>query len=112
MFYPEAIHPSDTPAPQAENTPSTANPHVEVLLPSLPPPEASSNKTAAVSEVGVASTGFQQDLASTVLPAKGDTKDKEEVTTMEADKPANQAPKIQIKLKKYNLLCNTTRNFV
>ena len=113
VFYPEAIRPSDIPAPRAENTPSIVNPHVEVLLPSLPPPgqsnpakgdtappEASSDKTAVVSEARVASPGFQQDLASTVLPAKGATKDKEEVTTVEADKPASQAPKIQIKLKK------------
>ena len=83
------------------------------MLPSLPSPgqsdpakedtapqEASLDKTAAVSEVGVASPGFQQDLASTVLSVKGDTKDKEEVTIVEADKPASQAPKIQIKLKK------------
>ena len=83
------------------------------MLPSLPSPgqsdpakedtapqEASLDKTAAVSEVGVASPGFQQDLASTVLLAGGATKDKGEVTTAEADKPASQAPKIQIKLKK------------
>ena len=113
VFYPKAIRPSDTPVPQAETTPLTVNPHMEVLLPSPPPPgqsnpakedsappEASSDKTAAVSEAGVASPGFQQDLASTVLPAKGATKDKEEVTTEEANKPASQAPKIQIKLKK------------
>ena len=86
---------------------------MEVLLLSLPPPgqsdpakedttppEASSDKTASASEAGVAFTGFQQDLASTVLPAGGATKDKGEVTTAEADKPASQAPKIQIKLKK------------
>ena len=113
VFYPEAIRPSDTPTPQAETIPSTVNPNVEVLLPSLPPPgqsdpakedtaplEASSDKTAAASEAGVASPGFQQDLASTVLLAGGATKDKGEVTTAEADKLASQAPKIQIKLKK------------
>ena len=72
VFYLEAIRPSDTPVPQAEATPSTVNPHVEVLLPSPPPPgqsnlakedsappEASLDKTAAVSEVRVASPGFQ-----------------------------------------------------
>ncbi|XP_050255759.1 actin cytoskeleton-regulatory complex protein pan1-like [Quercus robur] len=113
VFYPEAIRPSDTPTPQAETIPSTVNPNEEVLPPSLPPPgqpdlakedtaplEASSDKTAAASETGVASLGFQQDLASTVLPAEGATKGKREVTTVEADKPASQAPKIQIKLKK------------
>ena len=72
MFYPKAIRPSDTPVSQAENTSSTVHPHVEVLLPSPPPPsqsnpargdtalpEASSGRTVAVSEVGVASPGFQ-----------------------------------------------------
>ena len=86
---------------------------MEVLQPSFPPPgqsslakedtaplEASSDKTAVVFEAMVASPRFQQDLASTVLPAEGATKDKKEVTTVEADKPASQVPKIQIKLKK------------
>ena len=48
----------------------------------------------------VASQIFQQDLASTVLPTGGASKDKEEITTSEADKLASQAPKIQFKLKK------------
>ena len=113
VFYLKAIHPLDTPTPQAETTPSTVNLNEEVLPSSLPPPdqpdpvkedtapsEASSDKTTAASEVGMASPGFQQDLASTILPARGATKDKGEVTTVEADKPASQAPKIQIKLKK------------
>ena len=107
VFYPKVIRPSDTPTPQA------VNPNEEVLPLSLPPPgqpdpakgdtappEASSDKTAAASEAGVASPGFQQDLASTVLPAGGATKDKGEATTVEVDKPASQAPKIQIRLKK------------
>ena len=75
VFYLEAIRPSDTPTsptPQAETIPSTINPNEEVLPPSLPPlgqpdpvkedtapPEASSDKTAAASETGVASPGFQ-----------------------------------------------------
>ena len=113
VFYPEAIRPSAPPTNQAEVTPSTANPNEEVLPPSLPPPgqpgpakenitppEASSAKTATAFEAEVASQSFQQDLASTVLPAGGATKDKDKVTTLEADKPASQAPKIQIKLKK------------
>ena len=113
MFYPEAIRTSAPPSSQAEDTPSTINPNEEVLPVSLPPPgqlepakennappEASSDNTAAASEVEVASQGFQQDLASTVMPAGGATKDKEGVTTSEADKSANQAPKLQIKLKK------------
>ena len=58
------------------------------------PQGASLDKTAAASTVEVASQGFQQDLASTVMPAEGATKDKEGVTTLEADKPANQTPKL------------------
>ena len=64
------------------------------------PPEASLDKTAAASEAEVTSQGFQQDLASTVMPAGGAAKDKEGVTTSEEDKSASQAPKLQIKLKK------------
>ena len=67
---------------------------------SIAPLEASSDKTATASEVKVASLSFQQDLASTVLPAGGASTDKEEITTSEADKLASQAPKIQFKLKK------------
>jgi len=84
-----------------------------VLHPSLPPPGqpelaeehnalpgASLDKTATASGVEVASQGFQQDLASTVMPAGGAVKDKEGITTSEADKSVSQAPKLQIKLKK------------
>ena len=66
---------------------------------SIAPPGASLDKTAIASEAETASQSFQQDLASTVLPIGGATKDKEEVTTMEADKLASQALKIQFKLK-------------
>ena len=113
MFYPTAIRTSAPPSNQAEDTPLSTNPNQKVLPPSLPPPgqpepakgnnappEVSLDKTAAASEVEVAFQGFQQDLASTVMPAGGATKDKEGVTTSEADKSANQAPKLQIKLKK------------
>ena len=108
VFYPEAIRTLAPPSSQAENTSSTINPNEEVLPPSLlepakennVPSEASSDKTAAASEAEVASQGFQQDLASTIMPAGGATKDKKGVTTSKADKPANQAPKLQIKLKK------------
>ena len=41
-----------------------------------------------------------EDLASTALLAGEATKDKEGVTTSEANKPASQALKLQIKLKK------------
>ena len=113
VFYPTAIRASDPPSTQAEDTPSTTNPNQEVLPQNLPPagqpepaketnapPKASLDKTAVASEAGIASQGFQQDLASTVLPAEGATKDKEGVITLEADKSASQAPKLQIKLKK------------
>ena len=113
VFYPEVIRPSAPPTHQAEATPSTINPNEEVLPLSLPPPgqpkpakgsiaplKASLDKTATASEVKVASQSFQQDLASTVLLAGGASKDKEEITTSEADKLASQAPKIQFKLKK------------
>ena len=102
VFYLKAIRPLDTPTPQAETIPSTVNPNEEVLPPSLPPPgqpdpakedttppKASSDKIVAASEAEVTSQSFQQDLASTVLPAGGATKDKGEVTTAEADKPAS-----------------------
>ena len=42
----------------------------------------------------------------------GATKDKDGVTTSKADKSANQAPKLQIKLKKYDLFYNLIRTFV
>ena len=113
VFYPEAIRPSAPPPHQAEAPPSIFNPIEEVLPQGLPPlgqpepakggialPEASSDKTATASEAETASQSFQQDLASTVLPTGGATKDKEEVTTLDADKSASQAPKIQFKLKK------------
>ena len=113
MFYPTAIRASDPPSSQAEDIPSTTNPNQEVLPQNLPPPgqpepaketnapqEASLDKTAVASEVRVASQGFQQDLASTLMPVEGATKDKEGVMTSEADKSANQTPKLQIKLKK------------
>ena len=99
VVYPVAIRISAHPSSQAENTPSTINPNEEVLPPSLLPPgqsepakdnnaplEASMDKTAAAFEAEVASQGFQQDLASTVMPAGEATKDKEEVTTSKADK--------------------------
>ena len=117
MFYPTAIRASDPPSSQAEDIPSTTNPNQEVLPQNLPPPgqpepaketnarpEASLDKTTAASEAEVAFQGFQQDLASTVMPARGATKDKEGVTTSEVDKSANQAPKLQIKLKKIGLI--------
>ena len=113
VFYPIAIRTSAPPSNQAEDIPSTTNPNQEVLPQNLPPPgqpelaketnappEASLDKTTAASEVEVVSQGFQQDLASTVMPTGGANKDKEGVTTSEADKSANQASKLQIKLKK------------
>jgi len=46
------------------------------------------------------------------MPAEGASKDKEGITTLEADKPANQTSKFQIKLKKWALFCNLFRTFV
>ena len=113
VFYPPAIWASDPPSTQTEVTSITADPNPEVSLQDPPPPsqqelaketrasqEASLDKVAAFPEAEVASQGFQQDLASTVMPAKGASKDKEGITTSEADKPANQTSKLQIKLKK------------
>ena len=113
VFYPTAIRTSAPPSSQAEDTPSTTNPNQEVLLQNLllpGPPETAKetnaplesflDKTTTASEVEVAFQGFQQDLASTVMPAEGAIEDKEGVTTSEADKSADQAPKLQIKLKK------------
>ena len=113
VFYPIAIRASDPPSTQAEVTPTTTDPNQEVP-PQNPPPlsqqepaketsapqEASLDKVAATLEAKVASQGFQEDSASTVMLAEGATKDKEGITTSEADKPANQASKLQIKLKK------------
>ena len=106
VFYPEAIRPSALLPHQAEAPPSVVNLNEEVLPYSFPlsgqpelakgriaPPGASSDKTATVSKAEMASQIFQQDLASTVLPAGGVTRNREEITTLEADKSANQAPK-------------------
>ena len=91
----------------------TTDPNPEVSLQDPPPPsqqepakEASASqvapldKAAAVPNAEVASQGFQQDLASTVMLAEVSSKDKKGITTSEADKPANQTSKLQIKLKK------------
>ena len=88
VFYPETIRTLAPPSSQAEDSPSTINPNKEVLPPSLSPPgqpksekgnnaplEASLDKTVVASEAEVASQGFQQDLASTVMPTGGATKD-------------------------------------
>ena len=66
--------------------------------------ELPSAKAAVVPEAGAASQGFQQDLALTVMPAEGASKDKEGTTTSEADNPANKTSKLQIKLKKMSFL--------
>ncbi|XP_050278148.1 uncharacterized protein LOC126719660 [Quercus robur] len=113
VFYPEAIRPSAFLPHQAETPPSVVNPNEEVLPCSFPlsgqpesakggiaPPGASSDKTATTSEAETAFQSFQQDLASTVLPTGGVTRDKEEITTSKANKSASQALKIQFKLKK------------
>ena len=102
VFYPEAIRPSALLPHQTDAPPSVINPNEEVLPYSFPfpgqpesakggiaPPGPSSDKTAIASEAETASQSFQQDLASTVLPTGGVTKDKEGITTSEADKSAS-----------------------
>ena len=56
--------------------------------------EVPSDKAAVVPEVGAASQGFSQDLASIVMPADGASKDKEGTTTSEADNLTNKTSKL------------------
>ena len=113
VFYPEAIRPLVLLPHQTDAPSSVINLNEEVSPHSFPPlgqpesakgglapPGASLDKTTTASEVEIASQGFQQDLASTVLPTGGITKAKKGITTLEADKSAGQNPKIQLKLKK------------
>ena len=99
VFYPKAIRPSAFLPPQAEASPPVINSNEEVLPRHLPLssqqesatrgialPGASLNKTATVLEAEATSQTFQQDLASTVLPTGGVSRDKEEITTSEANK--------------------------
>ena len=81
--------PQDPPLPSQQG--STKEPEA--------PQEVSSDKAAAIPEVEAASQGFQQDLASTTMPAEGASKDKEGTITTEADNLANKTSKLQIKLK-------------
>ena len=76
------------------------------------PREVSSDKATTIPEVKVASQGFQQDLVSTTMPAKGASKDKEGTITTEADNLANKTSKLQIKLKKWTFFCNIIMIFV
>ena len=113
VFYPPAIRILDPPSTQAKVTSINTDPNPEESLQDPPPPsqqepakEASASqvapldKAAAVPDAEVASQSFQQDLAFTVMPAEGAAKGKEGVSTSEANKPANQTSKLQIKLKK------------
>ena len=112
IYYPPAIRALDLPSTQGEVA-STVFDLIKEAQPQDPPlpnqqgptkePEApqevSSDKATAIPEVGVASQGFQQDLASTTMPAEGASKDKEGTITTEADNLANKTSKLQIKLK-------------
>ena len=113
VFYSSAIRASDLPSAQDEVASTVVDPNKEVQpqnppLPSQQGPtkelgvsqEVPLDKAAVVPEVGAASQGFQQDLASTFMPAEGASKDKEGTTTSETDNPANKTSKLQIKLKK------------
>ena len=82
--------------PQDPPLPSQQGPTKETGAPQ----EVPSDKAVAVPEVGAASQGFQQDLASTTMPAEGASKDKEGTITTEVDNPTNKTSKLQIKLKK------------
>ncbi|XP_030970636.1 MAP7 domain-containing protein 1-like [Quercus lobata] len=112
VFYPEAIRPlvllphqADAPSSiinlteevSPHNSPPQGQP--ESAKEGLAPPGASPDKTTTAPEAKTASQGFQRDLDSTV-PTGGVTKAKEGITTSEADIPASQNPKIQLKLKK------------
>ena len=113
IYYPPAIRASDLPSTQSEVSSTVVDPTKEAQPqdPPLPsqqvptkepeaPQEISSDKATVVPEAGVASQGFQQDLASTTMPVEGALKDKEGTTTAKADNPADKTSKLQIKLKK------------
>ena len=113
VFYPSVIRASDLPSIQDEVACTVADPNKEVQPQDPPFPshqgptketgasqEVPSDKAAVVPEVGAASQGFSQDLASIVMPADGASKDKEGTTTSKANNPANKTSKLQIKLKK------------
>ena len=113
VFYPSAIRASDLPSAQDEVASTVVDPNKEVQPQDPPFPnqqgptkepgasqEVPSDKATMVPEVGVASKGFQQDLASTIMPTEGASKDKEGTTTTEANNPANKTSKLHIKLKK------------
>ena len=113
VFYPSAIQASNLPSTQDEVASTVVDPNKEVQPQDPPFPsqqgptkevgasqEVPSDKAVVVPEVGAASQGFQQDLASTIMPTEGASKDKEGTTTSEADNPANKTSKLQIRLKK------------
>ena len=106
VFYPPAICTSDPPSTQFEVTPTTTYPNQEVSPQNPFPPsqqepaketsapqEASLDKAAIAPKAEVASQGFQQDLASTVMPVEGAAKDKEDnyLGGRQTDQPNFQA---------------------
>ena len=58
------------------------------------PKEISSDKVAEVPQDGTTSQDFQQALASTTMPAKGASKDKEETIPTEADNSTSRTSKL------------------
>ena len=101
VFYPEVICPSALLPPQAKTPPPVINFNEEVLprpqelaTGGIALPGVSLNKTTTALEAKATSPTFQQDLASTVLPTGGISRDKEEITTSEAEKSDYQTPKI------------------
>ena len=109
MFYPFVIRASNLPSAQDEVASTVVDPNKEVQPQDPPFPsqqgpikevgasqEVPSDKAAVVSKVGPASQGFQQDLASTVMPTEGASKDKEGTITTEADNPAKRPPSFRL----------------
>ena len=114
IYFPSAIRASNLPSTQGEVASMVADP-IEEALPQDPLPpnqqeqpkepkvlkDTSSNKAAKVPQDGATSQGFEQALASTIMPAEGAPKEKEKTIPIEADKPVNKnsKDKLQIKLK-------------
>ena len=98
IFYPEAIRPS-TLHPERADAPSTVVTIAEEVLPRNSPPRdqleparkdfaqsgVSSEKNPTVSEAKAASSSFQRELDSTVLPTGGTSQAKDEIAPLKPD---------------------------
>ena len=107
IFFPPAIQVPN----QKEAAPPVIPPAEDAQLQNPPPPNqqeqakeadiqrsTSLDKVAEALQLGAASASFEKDLASTILPVGGASKEKDKEVP---PKPANKAPKskLQIKLK-------------